>query len=94
MNQSHAYKWAEVFKLLAEPACLIMLYVVIKKAEYTSAEELAEAAKIPTSKARAFLDEMCDEYILDREQINDEDHYKLTSGSQADFVEMLINKIS
>ena len=94
MSPSSAQKWSEIFEILAKYENLIMLHYIIKKDEHVSAEELADLANITESKARAYLDDLCDEHILDREQINQTDHYKMTNGSQANFVEMIMRKIA
>lgn len=94
MTQSQAQKWAEVFELMSDWRKLVLLVHIMEANDYVSLAELADVAKTSESKTRQMLTKMEKEYLVDEEVKGDYSYYKMTNGRQANFVEMVLEKLT
>jgi RIO-like serine/threonine protein kinase len=94
MTSSQANKWAQVFELLSDYRALLIVVHIMEVRDYVPLREIAKVAKTSESKARYYCEKFDKEYIFDEEKINDEAHYKMTNGQQANYVEAILEKLT
>lgn len=94
MTQSQAQKWAEVFELMSDWRKLVLLVHIMEANDYVSLTELADVAKTSESKTRQMLTKMEKEYLVDEEVKGDYSYYKMTNGRQANYVEMILERLT